>query len=83
MLFSDLCKYLALSSVFSLFFSLSMLSAFTGQLKDIVLSTMDSIPVFQECVMFQWQSHSVRKPERLVNFVVVFRNVTFVALVIQ
>lgn len=57
-----------------------MFSAFPGQLKDIVLSMMGSIPVFQECVMFQWQSHSVVKPERLVNFVVVFRNVIFVAL---
>ncbi|KAK2531175.1 Mtap [Columba guinea] len=35
----------------------------TGQLKDIVLYMMGSIPHFQEYVIFQWQSHSAPKPE--------------------
>lgn len=66
--------------VFSPFFSLSMFSAFLGQLKDVVLYMMGSIPVFLEYVIFQWQSHSAPKPERLVIFVTVFRNVIFMAL---
>lgn len=73
----DLCIFLAVSYVFSL----SVFAALLGQLKDIVLYTMDSIPLFQEYVIFQWQSHSAPKPERLVNFVSVFRNVIFMALI--
>lgn len=75
-----LCKFLAFSSVLALFFSLSMFSAFLGQLKDIVLYMMGNIPLFQEYVIFQWQSRSAPKPERLVNFVIKFRNVIFMAL---
>lgn len=51
---------------------LSIFSAFLGQLKDILLYMMVSVPLFQEYVIFQWQSHSAPKPERLVNFVDVF-----------
>lgn len=76
----DLCQFLAFSSVFTLFLSLSMVSAFLGQLEDIVLYTTDNIPVFQEYVIFQWQSHSAPKPERLVTFVIVFRTAIFMAL---
>lgn len=73
-MFSELCKFLAFSSVSFPLFSLSMFSTFLGQLKDIVLYTMGNIPLFQEYVIFQWQSRSAPKPERLVNFIIVFRN---------
>ncbi|RMC22408.1 hypothetical protein DUI87_00722 [Hirundo rustica rustica] len=36
-----------------------------GQLKDTVLYMMDSIPLSQEYVIFQWLSHFAPKPERM------------------
>lgn len=38
---------------------------------------MVSLAVSQEYVIFQCQSHSAPKPERLVNYIDVFKNVVF------
>lgn len=73
-LFVSICCFLFL-------FSLSKFSASLGQLKDIVLYMMGSIPLSQEYVIFQWLSLSAPKPERLVNSVIVLRNVVFMALI--
>lgn len=49
-----------------------MFSAFPGQIKGTVLYMMVNLAVSQECVIFQCQSHSALKPERLVNYKDVF-----------
>lgn len=74
------CVFSFVSICCFLLFSLSKFSAFLGQLKDIVLYMMGSIPVSRVYVIFQWLSRSAPKPERLVNFVIVLRNV-FIALI--
>lgn len=77
------CGFLFVSICCFLFrlFSLSKFSAFLGQLKDIVLYMMDSIPLSQVYVIFQWLSRSAPKPERLVYSVIVLRNVVFMVLI--